>query len=259
MRVTTAFKRLLRLPGVNVASVAFRPAAVEVTVSLRRRRLVCPCCACSTRARYDSRPVASDWRHLDLGAWRLEVRASPRRLACPTQGVRTEAVSFARAGSGFTTDFEDLVGYLATTMDKTAICRLVRIDWDTVLSRMRGAEPRSPPGRPPEPGSRRPRSRSPETPRCEPPTHPPPAATRCGRRQADPNGHPSAGRQAPRCGSPTSPASAPPSSPPPGRSVGRRGSAPLAAACTPRGSPARPSDESPRRPHRLPSGRSWRH
>jgi transposase len=47
-------------------------------------------------------------------------------------GVRTEAVPFARPGAGFTRDFEDLVAWLATKMDKTAICRLARIDWDTV-------------------------------------------------------------------------------------------------------------------------------
>lgn len=141
MRVTTAFKRLLRLPGVNVRSVVFEARTVVVTVALRRRRLVCPCCAYSTRARYDTRPVASGWRHLDLGAWRLEVRAGLRRLACPTHGVRTEGVPFARSGSEFSADFEDLVGFLATTMDKTAVCRLVRIDWDTVgriVSRVMG-------------------------------------------------------------------------------------------------------------------------
>ncbi len=44
--------------------------------------------------------------------------------------MRTEAVPFARAGSRFTRDFEDLVGWLATTMDKIALCRLVCIDWD---------------------------------------------------------------------------------------------------------------------------------
>ena len=44
----------------------------------------------------------------------------------------TEAVPFARAGSRFSADFEGLVGFLATQMDKTAICRLVRVDWDTV-------------------------------------------------------------------------------------------------------------------------------
>lgn len=132
MRVTTAFKRLLDLPAVNVAEVDFQPTKVLVTVRLRRRRLSCPACTFTTRSRYDARPVASRWRHLDLGRWRLEVVAHLRRLVCPTHGVRTEAVPFARPGAQFTRDFEDLVGWLATTMDKTATCRLVRIDWDSV-------------------------------------------------------------------------------------------------------------------------------
>ena len=131
MRVTTAFKRLLDLPGVTVSEVVFQPSQVVVTVRLRSRRLCCPDCGFSTKARYDTRPVTSTWRHLDLGRWRLEVRADLRRLACPTHGTRTEGVPFARSGSRFTKDFEDLVGWLATTMDKTALCRLVRIDWAT--------------------------------------------------------------------------------------------------------------------------------
>lgn len=132
MRVTTAFSRLLRLPGVWVRHVDFEPDRVVVTVALRRRLLVCADCGFSTPFRYDRRPVSSVWRHLDLGAWRLKIRAELRRLVCPTHGVRREAVPFARAGSYHTRDFEDLVGWLATTMDKTALCRLVRIDWDTV-------------------------------------------------------------------------------------------------------------------------------
>lgn len=132
MRVTTAFKRLVDLPGVTVSDVVFKPARVVVDVRLRTGSLRCPECGFSTRSRYDARPVASVWRHLDLGCWRLEVRAVLRRLCCPTHGVRTQAVPFARTGSRFTRDFEDLVGWLATTMDKTALCRLVRIDWDTV-------------------------------------------------------------------------------------------------------------------------------
>jgi len=71
-------------------------------------------------------------RHLDLGCWRLEVRATFRRLVCPTHEAITEAVPFARAGSRFTADFEDLVGFLATQIGKSAICSLVRIDGDTV-------------------------------------------------------------------------------------------------------------------------------
>lgn len=133
MRVTTAFKRLLRLDGVNVTGVEFGTGAVVVTVALRRRKLHCPVCGHQTVAAYEvRRRDVSSWRHLDLGTWRLEVRAELRRLTCPIHGVRVEAVPFARHGSGFTADFEALVAWLATKTDKTTITRLVRIDWETV-------------------------------------------------------------------------------------------------------------------------------
>ena len=131
MRDTTAFKRLMDLPGVTVTDVDFQRTRVAVTVRLRSRKLCCAECGFTTKARYDTRSVASWWRHLDLGSWRLEVRAELRRIKCPVHGVRTEGVPFARSHSRFTRDFEDLVGWLATTMDKTALRRLVRIDWDT--------------------------------------------------------------------------------------------------------------------------------
>ena len=132
MRVTASFKHLLRLPGVSVRAVAFGSSRVIVTVALRRRCLVCPLCDHSTRVRYDSRGVDSRWRHLDLGAWRLEIRARLRRLSCPTHGVRVEGVPFARHRAEFTRDFEDLVAWLAAKTDKTAVERLLRIAWRTV-------------------------------------------------------------------------------------------------------------------------------
>lgn len=132
MRVTAAFKHLLHLPGIHVRSVDFRASVVVVTVALRRQRLLCPMCEYSSRARYDTRAVDSSWRHLDAGPWRLEIRARLRRLRCPVHGVRVEGVPFARHGSEFTRDFEDLVAWLAARMDKTAVTRLARIAWRTV-------------------------------------------------------------------------------------------------------------------------------
>lgn len=132
MRVTTLGTRLLDLDGITVISFDLQDAGVVAEVRLRRRRLVCPRCGFSTRFRYDTRVVFSLWRGLDLGRHKVSVRARLRRLACPTHGVLTEGVPFARPGSGFTRDFEDLVAYLATKTDKTAITRLCRIDWDTV-------------------------------------------------------------------------------------------------------------------------------
>jgi transposase len=132
VRVTAAFSRLLRLPGVWVRSVCFEPDRVVVTVALRRRRLVCPKCSYSTRHRENEQRHDSVWRHLDLGRWRLEVHARLRRLVCPEHGALVEGVPFARAGARFTRDFENLVAWLATKTDTTATCRLVRIDWRTV-------------------------------------------------------------------------------------------------------------------------------
>jgi len=132
MRVTSAFSRLLRLPGVWVKQVVFEPDRVLVTVALRRCRLHCPKCSYCTRHRENRQHHDSVWRHLDLGRWRLEVHARLRRLRCPEHGVHVEGVPFARAGARFTRDFEDLVAWLATKTDKSATCRLTRIDWQTV-------------------------------------------------------------------------------------------------------------------------------
>ncbi len=71
MRVTTASNRLLGLEGISVVEVTFvGGVSVTVDVALRRRRLGCPLCSFSTRARYDTREMASTWRHLDLAAGR---------------------------------------------------------------------------------------------------------------------------------------------------------------------------------------------
>jgi transposase len=132
MRVTAAFFRLLDLPGVWVRKVRFEPDRVVVTVALRRRRLVCPKCEFQTRNRESKQHHDSVWRHLDLGVWRLEIHARLRRLRCPEHGVHVEGVPFARDGARFTRDFEDLVAWLLSKTDRTATCRLVRIDWKTV-------------------------------------------------------------------------------------------------------------------------------
>jgi transposase len=132
MRVTAAFSRLLDLPGVWVKKVRFEPGRVVVWVALRRKRLCCPKCSYSTMARENVQDHDSVWRAVDLGVWRLEVRCRLRRLRCPEHGAHVEGVPFARDGARFTRDFEDVVAWLATKTDQTAICRLLRIDWETV-------------------------------------------------------------------------------------------------------------------------------
>jgi transposase len=132
VRATTAFNKMLAIPGADVAGVQFSPAGIVVGLRRRARRLRCPC-GRSTRAVYDR--STRRWRHLDLGAVRLYLEAEIRRLACPAGGrVRTETVPWARSGARFTRDFEDVVVYLAQRTDKTTITRLLRCSWEAVAA-----------------------------------------------------------------------------------------------------------------------------
>lgn len=132
MRVTTAFNRLLRLPGASVIDVSFSGEGVIVTVKLRRRRRVCSRCGQtgSHLEIHDHR--TKRWRHLDLGATRCVIECALRRLRCPDCGVHLEAVPWARPDAHHTRDFEDVVAWLAQQMAKTPIAGLLRIAWDTV-------------------------------------------------------------------------------------------------------------------------------
>jgi transposase len=130
VRATTAFNKMLAIPGAHVTGLRFTTEGVVVDLSRRAKRLTCPC-GWSTRAVYDrSRRF---WRGLDLGGVKLFLGAEIRRLSCRRCGrVRTEDVPWARPGARFTRDFEDVVAWLAQRMDKTAITRLLRTTWETV-------------------------------------------------------------------------------------------------------------------------------
>jgi transposase len=132
VRVTTAFKRLLRLSGASVVDVSFTADAVIVTVRLRRRRRVCAACGQTGRRLEIHDRRVKRWRHLDLGANRCVIECELRRLRCRDCGVRLEPVPWARPGAAHTRDFEDVVAWLAQQMARTPICGLLRIGWDTV-------------------------------------------------------------------------------------------------------------------------------
>jgi transposase len=132
VRVTSLLNKLLDLPGISVTGVSIRGRKMLVDVRLRTRKLTCPHCEYTTRARYDTRPESSCWRHLDFGSHLVIVRADLRRVDCPTHGVLVQAVPFARHRAGFTRDFDDLAAFLTTRTDKTTLARFLRLDWDTI-------------------------------------------------------------------------------------------------------------------------------
>jgi transposase len=132
VRATTAFNKMLTIPGATVTAVTFTPTGVVVGLRRRFSRLTCPC-GFKTRAAYDS--STRRWRHLDLGACRLLLQCEIRRLDCPhCERVRTEQVPWARPGARHTRDFEDVVAFLAQRVDKTTIAKLLRISWESVAN-----------------------------------------------------------------------------------------------------------------------------
>jgi transposase len=130
VRVTTAFNKMLAIPGASVASVVFTSEGVIVGLRRRRKGPVCPC-GWQGRAVYDR--TIRQWRGLDLGAMKLFLEAEIRRLHCRRcDRVVTEAVAWARPAARHTRDFEDVVAWLCQHTDKTTVTRLLRTSWETV-------------------------------------------------------------------------------------------------------------------------------
>lgn len=132
MRICTVFRKLLGVTSMLVRKVSFEGKGVVVDVRPSWRKPRCSRCGC-VRPVYDQSPTRS-WRHLALGRGVFWLRYAPRRVDCQTCGVRVEDVPWATSGSRFTKDLEELVAYLAQQMDRTAVCKLVGIDWRSVGS-----------------------------------------------------------------------------------------------------------------------------
>ncbi len=91
MRVTTAFNRVLTLPGAWVEQVSFTDVGIVIGLRRRTRLMTCPC-GWRTRCRYDS--SRRRWRHLDFGACKGFLEADVYRVDCQVcLRVRTEQVS----------------------------------------------------------------------------------------------------------------------------------------------------------------------
>jgi transposase len=130
VRVSTAYNRMLGLPGAWVRDVAFGGEGAIVTVVLRRKRAVCSGCGARGLKIKDHR--VKRWRHLDLGGMRCVIECRLRRLYCPGCGDLPELVEWARGGARYTRDFDDLTAWLAQQMNQTQVTRLMRIGWETV-------------------------------------------------------------------------------------------------------------------------------
>jgi transposase len=133
VRIATVLRKLLGVTGLVVVAVGFEVGGVVVDVRPTWRRPRCGGCGRRGPA-YDRSPPRR-WRHLALGRLVFWLRYAPRRVNCATcKGVRVEQVPWAAHLSRFTRDLEEMAAYLAQQMDRSAVCKLLGIDWRTVGS-----------------------------------------------------------------------------------------------------------------------------
>ena len=134
MRAETVARRLLSFPRLSVGKARFEAGelggevlVLEVAVRGRPR-----CSRCGRKCPGYDRLKPRRWRHLDFGAWEVQLEATLCRVECSRCGVVVEQVSWAESESRFTRHFEELIGWLAQCCDKTAISTMLRVAWWTV-------------------------------------------------------------------------------------------------------------------------------
>lgn len=96
-------------------------------------RFACPACGAAECPAHDTEDKS--WRHLNFFQHVCYLHARVPRVRCAQCGVKTVAVPWARAGSGFTLLFEAFVMVLARQMPVAAVARLVG-EHDTRLWRI---------------------------------------------------------------------------------------------------------------------------
>jgi transposase len=116
--------------GVVVRGARFEGRGVVVEVRPRQRRPRCGVCG-RPGPHYDTSEERV-WRHLALGRVVFWLSYAPRRVWCREHGARVERVPWAEHDSAFTRPFEEMAAWLAQRMDKTAVHKLMGINWRTV-------------------------------------------------------------------------------------------------------------------------------
>lgn len=141
MRTSTLLRVLLSIQHLVVRDFHFEASGLVLDVAPTWKIPRCGECGAQARSVHDRR--VRSWRHLDVAGMTVRLRYSVRRAHCKVcDGVKTERVPWAAAGSNFTTAFEERVAWLAQQSSQTAVSKLMRVVWRTVGSIVSRVVPR---------------------------------------------------------------------------------------------------------------------
>lgn len=105
--------------GGDVVIVPVRPYAKDMD----------RCTRCEKHVRPYDRLGVRRWRHLDIGCARLMLEYAPPHVTCADHGVTVAMMPWARRKSAYTRDFEQQTALLNVHEPRSAVSRLMRMDW----------------------------------------------------------------------------------------------------------------------------------
>jgi len=129
MRATSVLTKLLGIERTRITGVDLQAESVVFHIKLRTKPR---CGTCWRRCKHVHDRRRRRWRHLDVMGIECWLASEIRRVRCPRCGVTTEMVPWAAHDSGFTRDFELTLAFLTQRADKTTVCRMMRVAWETV-------------------------------------------------------------------------------------------------------------------------------
>lgn len=134
MRLEHCIRRWLGLRHHCVARIEETEACVVAEVQAVAGRLPrCGCCGRGVR-RTKGRLRRRTWRDLMLRDRPLVIAYAPRRVVCPSCGVRVEALPWAGRWSRVTHGLTRAVATLARSTDLSAVADHFQVNWKTVSS-----------------------------------------------------------------------------------------------------------------------------
>ncbi|WP_423232847.1 ISL3 family transposase [Aminirod propionatiphilus] len=119
-----------------IDEITFDQEQVRIDIYLDFRKggtFSCPLCGTSGCKVHDS--TMKSWRHMNLFQYKAYLHARLPRVACPSHGIHTAKVPWAREGSGFTLLFEAFAMSLIRFMPVASAARILD-EWDTRIWRI---------------------------------------------------------------------------------------------------------------------------
>ena len=134
MLVETFIRKMLRLKAHRVTAVEMKAEQMVIRIDrLARRRLSCRGCG-RPCGRIHQVEAARNWQHLSFWGVPVVLHYQPRRVRCPSCGVRREAVPWAGAWARITTALARAVAGLARNLSWQETARFFQLDWKSVAS-----------------------------------------------------------------------------------------------------------------------------